>query len=885
MSLFRRIANLFVRSNIDREIEAELRSHIEMRIADNIAAGMTPRAARRDALVRFGNRAATREKVARADAALAIDSLWFDLRYALRQLRRNPGFAASAIAVFALGICASVSIFAFVDAVLLRPLPYHDPAQLMGLFESNPLGPRFHLSYLDYLDWKRMNHTFAALEIYDGGDSTLRIPSGVEDVGIGSVSAGFFRMLGVTPALGRGFREGEDRPGAPGVALLSYAAWQIRYGGRADILGQSIVLDNEPRQIVGVLPKDFYFSPTAHAEFWRPIEGADHPEDRGEHNLSGLGRLKPGTSVEQAQADMSNIAALIAKQYPGYDEGRGATVMPWTEVTIGRLRSVLNLLMCGAVLLLLIAAVNVSGLLLVRSENRRREIAVRSALGAPRARLIRFFVLEGVLLSASAAGLGLAGSYGLMHVLIRLLPEGMTNSMPYLSGLGLNAHVLIFAGGVALLTAALFALAPLFQLSGDDLRNRLEQGGRTAAGSVWRHLGANLVIFELCTAMVLLSGAGLLGRSFYRLMHSDLGIETGHLAILRITPSDSEVYAKPYQQVAFAHQLIDNVSHLPGVVSASVAHHIPLAGVTGNNSTGVAAGSTNFTIAGRPPHPAEYEANFRQVGAGFFSTLHARLNRGRYFSAGDDIHHPPVMIVNQAFAHAFFPGQNPLGQHIGYDQSKPSSEIVGVIDNIKEGTMDSQVGPAMYTAFDQVPDSTFYLVARTSDDPRTVLTALEQSVHQLDPAYIIQVRQTMEERIQDSQAAYLHRASAWIVSGFAAMALLLGIVGLYGVIAYSVSRRTREIGVRMALGAQRSSVHAMVMSEAGRLIVVGIAAGLICSVAAASVMRSMLFDTAPWDALTLSAVAVVLALSAALASYVPARRAASVNPVEALRAE
>jgi predicted permease len=431
----------------------------------------------------------------------------------------------------------------------------------------------------------------------------------------------------------------------------------------------------------------------------------------------------------------------------------------------------------------------------------------------------------------------------------------------------------------------LFALAPLCQFSGNGLRDRLEQGGRTAAGSVWRHLGANLVIFELCIAMVLLSGAGLLGRSFYRLMTADLGMETDHLAILRITPSEPAAYAKPYQQTAFSHQLVDEASHLPGVASAAVATHIPLAGVAGNNTTGAAGGSNGFSIAGRPPRPAEYEANFRQVGAGFFSTLRARLNRGRFFSPDDDLHHPPVMMVNRAFVNAFFPNENPLGHRIDYDDALPAAEIVGVIDNIKEGSMDAPVGPAMYVSFDQAPSNTMYLLARTTNEPQDTLTALEQTVRHIGPSYIIQVRQTMEERVQDSQAAWLHRALAWLVGGFALMALLLGIVGLYGVIAYSVSQRTREIGVRMALGAQRGSVYRLVMAEAGRLIVVGIVAGLVCSVGAAIWMRSMLYGTPPWDVLTLSSVAVVLAVSAALASYIPARRAASVNPVEALRAE
>ncbi len=877
MALLRRFCNLFRRNRLSAEIQSELESHIALRAEDNRASGMSPASARRDARVRFGNPQVVREHVSGADAALTLESLWLDLRYGFRQLRRNPGFAATAIGVLALGICASTAIFAFVDAVLIQPLPYSDPAHLVGLFETNPLGPRFHLSYLDYLDWKRMTTTLEAVEVYGGGPSAMQTSSGIERIDSMTVSAGFLRLLGVHPVLGRDFRDGEDRPAAPSTTLISYPTWQKRFGGQPDVLGKTITLNNVTTTIIGVLPRDFSFAGAGQAEFWTALHADDKPDTRGEHSLSGLGKLKPGVTVAQAQSDMSNVAAILAKQYPGYDDGRGATVLSWTEVVTGKLRPILIVLMSGAILLLVIACINVCSLLLVRAENRRREIAVRSALGAGRSRLIRQFVVEGLLLSISSSILGVAGAYGLMHVLVRLIPAGTLNAMPYLKSIGINPHILLFGSVVTLLTSILFSIAPQLRLSLDDVRNGLSQSGRSASGTAWRSFGANLVALELCTAMVLLSGAGLLGRSFYRLMRANTGMQTDHLAMVRISAYSLANYTKPYQQVAFSQQLVDDVKRLPGVQSAAITRQVPLGDVAG--------GTTSFEIVGRPPHQTGNEATMRQVSVGFFSTVRARLMRGRFFTNHDDATQPTVTIINQSFAHKYFPGEDPIGRRISFDDSQPAWQIVGIVDNIREGPMDTEVGPALYASFDQIPDNVFYVVARTAGDPALLLPTLEQTVRHINPDVLVYGGETMDSRIEKSQSAYLHRSAAWLVGGFAAIALLLGIVGLYGVIAYSVSQRTREIGVRMALGAQRSSVSAMVLAQAARLIAIGIAAGVVCSLGSAMLMRSLLFGIAPWDAATLTAVGVVLTVSALLASYLPARRAASVNPVEALRVE
>ncbi|NYF91650.1 ABC transporter permease [Tunturiibacter empetritectus] len=864
------------RSKVNREIDAELRSHIELRIEDNLAAGMSAEDARRDALLRFGNLTSTKEHVAGADTALTLDSIWSDLCYACRQLWKNPGFACTAILVLTLGMCASIAIFAFVDAVLISPLPYQVPSRLAGLFESTPLGPRFHLSYLDYLDWKRQNKVFSSVEAYDSISFALKTATETQRVEGATVSAGFFRTLGVAPIVGRDFGVGEDTPSAPRTVIVSYAAWQSRFGKRQDLLGQTVTLNGEPSVIIGVLPQDFHFALTGQTEFWTALSESSDPKNRGNHGLSAIARLKDGITWEAASSDMRSIAQQLAKQYPDSDEGRGATVLPLTEVLVGSLRPVLLLLLCGAVLLLLIACVNVSGLLLVRSENRRHEIAIRGALGASRMRLLRQFVTEGVMLAATGSLLGVCAACGAIHLLKLLMPVNMLMDMPYLKGLGLNLHVMGFAVAIGLAMANLFSLTPILRLSLADLRTGLTEGGRSSSRTVWSHLGANLVALELSAAMVLLVGAGLLGKSFYRLMHADIGFQTDHLASMRLLAPLSR-YAKDEQQVALARHVMDETNHLPGVQSVAIAHQIPVANVAGGNTT--------FEVIGRPQHGSEDESSSRNVSVDYFSTVRARLVRGRYFSEGDDVSKPRVTIVNRSFTRKYFAGEDPIGRQIRYDATTPAIEIVGIVDDLKEGPLDEEVQPVLYTPFNQEPDNAFFLVARTAQEPQELLKSLEATVHRIDPEILTFNAETMEDRINHSQSTYLHRSSACLVGGFAAIALLLGVVGLYGLIAYSVSQRTREIGVRIAMGAQRSSVYKLILKEAGRLAAIGILAGLICSVVTASLMRKILFGTQPWDAGTLAGVALVLSISALLASYIPAHRAASVNPVEALRAE
>ena len=807
-----------------------------------------------------------------------METLIQDIRYTFRQLRQSPAFAGTAILVLSLGICASVAIFAFVDAALLKPLPYPESSRLVDVTETAAMFPRSNLSYLDYVDWKKLNHSFNSLEVYNQSGYLLRTASGAEPVPAMRVSAGFFRTLGIKPLLGRDFFEKEDLPSAPNTAILTYSTWQKRYGGSKEVIGQTASLSDVAYTIVGVLPQDFQFAPAGDAELWTPYRGDDQcGKRRSCHNLYGVARLKKGVSVYSARAEMKGIARQLELQYPVENRGQGAFVEPLSEVVVANVRPILLLLFGGAGLLLVIAGANVCSLLLVRSESRKREIAVRGALGASRPRLVRQFVTEGFVLVFASTVLGLAAAGGAMRILLRLISKDMLSGMPYLNGLGINLHVLGFAITVALLAATLLSVAPITRMSFSKVREGLTEGGRSYAGTLWRKFGANLVVVELAIAVVLLFGAGLLGKSFYRLLHVDIGFQPDHLATVTLNLSDAK-YSKDEQIVPVVRQILQRTGSLPGVQSVGVTTMLPVG----------ANGNTNWIrVVGHPYNGEHNEVNERSVSPQFFSTLHAKLLRGRYFTEADDASKPPVIIINQKLASMYLPGEDPIGKKIGDNQltAKSIAEIVGVVEDVKDGSLDTATWPAMYYPFNQGTDTYFSLVVRTSQSEQSVLPALVRAIREVDPGIGTMNPTTMKARINESPSAYLHRSSAWLVGGFAFLALLLGVVGLYGVISYSVTQRTREIGVRMALGAQRDSVLQLVLKEAGGLAAAGIVVGLLCAVGASSRMGALLFGVQSWDAATLAAVSVVLAASSLLASYVPARRAASVDPMEALRYE
>jgi macrolide transport system ATP-binding/permease protein len=874
--LLRKLLLLFRRRRFRSELDEEMAFHREEAERELVESGLSSQVAHTAAMRRFGNPARLREDSHRA-IAFRSETILQDLRFALRQLRKNPGFALTAIFTLALGITSSVSIFAFVDAALIKPLPYKDPTKLVQLYESIPLGPRFHLSYPDYLDWKRMNKSFSSLDIFAPYGFMQKTPDGLRAADGARVSAGFFRTLGVMPILGRDFYDGEDGAAPARTVLLSYSAWQKRYATSNSVLGQSVTLNGDDYTIIGVLPRGFHFAPAEPADFWA-IEkpNGQCEQNRSCHNMFGVARLRPGVTFAAAYEDIKSIGLQLQRQYPDQNRDRYANMLFLTEVIVGDIRPILLTTLCGAGLLLLIASINVASLLLVRAEGRKRETAVRGALGASPRRLVRQFVTEGLLLATLGCAIGISVAREAMHLLVTLIPKGMMASMPYLAGLGLSTHVIVFACLLSLFAATLFSLTPLARLRLGQMREGLVEGARGSAGVAWRRFGGNLVVAELATATVLLAGAGLLTKSFYRLLHVDIGLEPDHIAMVRVN-APPEKYPHDPQQAALGRRIIDTISALPGVTAAGLTTKLPIED---------ADGTSTFLYVGRANYGEDKEVSIRSVTPGYMSTLRTTLIAGRYFSETDNALNQKVVIINQEMARKYFPGESPIGRQISFDGDKaPPMLIVGVIRDIQEGQLDAAPRGAMYLPFDQSPDYDFALLIRTRQDEQIMLPALQSALRSIDPGMAISDPTTMQTKIHDAPSTYLHRSSAWLVGGFAATALLLGVVGLYGVIAYSVSQRTREIGVRMALGAQRGAVYRMVMRQAGWLTAAGVGLGLICSVGAALLMRKLLFGVAAWDALTLAIVALVLAIASLAASFLPARRAARVDPIEALRTE
>lgn len=812
-----------------------------------------------------------------------------DLRYSWRGLRKSPGFAIATILTLALGIAATVAIFGFVDSALIRPLPYPDLSRLMGVFKTTQLGSQHAgYSYPDYLDLMRANRVFSSTAAYtDGGDLLFTDAEGQHVVEATGVTSGFFRMLGITPILGSDFAANpadEDLQAAPSTVVLSYAAWQKWFGGRPDILGKTVALTSkrETYTIIGVLPRSFQFALAGATDFWttlHPNAGDACFSSRGCMAMGVIARLKDGVTVQQALANVRAIAAWEAKEHPDPDGKRGGNIAPLRQWILGDVRPILLALLTGVALFLLIAYVNVAGLLLARSEKRRREFAVRGVLGAGRGRLIQQFTTEGIVIVAVSGASGLFAAAFARQLLLKVIPTDMLDGMPYLRGAFWNWHVTAFASALVLIACALFAVAPALRLPFANLRAGLTEG-RSSGGTGWRHLGARLVVLELATTMALLAGAGLLGKSLYKLLHVDLGFVPTHLATLGIGVPESR-YSTSTQQIALHREILSHLQRSPGVIGVGMVRDLPMSG----------PGSTQIGFVGRPGLGVNNEVGHQVVSPGYLSVLKATLLKGRYFNKNDNASAPLVGIINQTLARRYFAGENPLGKQFFYhahditrEASQPPIQIVGVIADMKDYALNSKATPVIYTPYEQWPEGNS-IVVRTSQRAASVLPSLIAAIHKIDPEISTDGGATMSELIQDSSAAYWHRVMAWLAAAFAALALLLSTVGLYGVVAYSVSQRTHEIGIRMALGATRASVYRLILKEAGWLTFMGLIIGVSGSIAAGMFMRSLLFGVRTWDVSTLAAVATLLVTCALFASYIPARRAASVDPLAALRHE
>jgi macrolide transport system ATP-binding/permease protein len=849
-----------------------------------MAAGLTREQATRTARHSLGPVMQSMEECRDMRRVSFVDHRVQDLRFALRQLVKHRGFAATAIAMLALGLAANVTIFGFVDAALVRPLPYADASRLVAVFGAYLGKP--HRGLVSYVDYRDLRGQVKALQSVDAFDvrtgHSLFTSSGVEQVSSLTVTSGFFRTLGVTPALGRDFRADEEGPSAPATVMLSYGAWQTRFGGDPHVLGRTVTLGHAPHVVIGVLPRGFHFTLAAPAEFWVTMRGGNYCRERREcRSLQAIGRLADGVSLQAADASLDAAMLPLRQRYPDSNRDFTAVALPMREVMLGDVRPILLVLLAGAALLLLIAGINVVSLLLARSDTRAREIAVRDALGASFSRLVLQFATESLVLVTIGAGLGLLLAVWGMRFLVSLLSADMLTRMPYLDGLGVNLRLGVFTAVVALVAAAVFAITPLARLLVAERFAGLKEGARGSAGATWRRFGAWLVMTELAVAVVLLVSAGLLGKSLYRLLRVDLGMDATHLATLAVTPPPGTPMTEDLEKwrgegLAYARAVAERVAALPGVRAVGYADLLPL-------SPGLAP-TSSFRVVGRGERDQRDAAHpTRRVSAGYFTALGAQLLSGRYFTEADVALQRPVLIVNQTMVRQYFPGEDAIGRQIRFGgPSSPAREIVGIVADIRDGPLEAPAMPAAYAPFDQ---KGFALVVRTSQDEGAALAAIAPAIRGLRQGTSVHAEMSMIERMNRQPSAHRHRSSAWVVGGFAALAFVLSVIGLYGVVAYSVGQRTREIGVRMALGAERRTIYRLVLGEAAGLVGVGTVVGAVCAVGAASLMRRLLFGVESWDAPTLVAAVVVLVVSALAASYVPARRAASVSPIEVLRAE
>jgi predicted permease len=806
-----------------------------------------------------------------------MNALIQDFRYGIRMLARNSGFAAVAVLTLALGIGANTAIFSVVNTVLLKPLPYAQPGRLVAVELTNSHGALVtgSLSFPNFFDLRARNHVFEHFVTVDGANLTLTGYGVPVQLDVGRVTWDMFPALGIQPALGRGFLPSEEKPGTH-VVVLSHKLWQSQFGGDPSIVGRSITLNQLPYTVVGVAPSGFSFPvDLPNLQLWTTIADESEMFDmRGARTLTGLGRLKPGVSIEQARADLNVIAAALAKQYPDYNTNYSqASVRPELDTLVGGSRPPLLILLGAVGLVLLIACANIANLLLARTANRTHEMAIRAAMGAGRLRVIRQLLTESLLLAilGGAAGVLLAE-----YTLRAALPLG-GQSVPRLAETRIDAWALAFSFLLALLTSILFGLVPALQAAKADLTGSLKEPGRGGTQGHDRIRGA-LVIAQVTLGLVLVSGAGLLMATFLRLERSDLGFRPDHLLSFWFSLPGSQYNTA--QQVAFYDQLLERVRALPGVQSAAGVWPLPL----GGDSATVA-----FNIEERPAaQPNRPHARMAFATPGYFSTAGIPLLRGRFFTERDDARAPRVLIVNKAFADKYFPGEDVLGKRITSGAGAPGrppspEEIVGVVGSAKLFVLDAKPEPMYYFPYKQLPWQPPVVVLRTALPPQTLGSTIRAQVAALDPAVPVFQVSTMDELLATQLTA--ERFHTLLLACFAGVALLLAMVGLYGVMAYSVTRRTREFGVRIALGASRSLVLSMVLKQAVVLLAAGLALGLAASLAANRLLSSLLFGVSTLDPAVLGLSALLVALTGLLAAYLPARRATKVDPMVALRYE
>ncbi len=861
---------LLRKSEIERELDEELRYHVEQQTEQNIRLGMNSEEARYAARKAFGGVEQAKEQSRDARGVRWIEELWQDLRYGARTLLKKPGFTLIAAITLALGIGMNTAIFSVVQAVLMRPLPFANSNQLVRLFETFPQDGNSEgfVSVPNFKDWREQNQGFEHLtairpSAFDltGGDLPERI-SGVR------VSSNFFSLLDVKPILGRTLLPEEEQPGRENIVLISHSLWQRRFGSDPNIIGRTVTIGEQSFSVVGVMPPDFQFPPRI--EIWAPIAFTPRelaPGRRSLHNLPiVIARLKPGVTLERAQSEMDSIARRLEQQSPGTETGHGIRLIPLHQQMVGGVSMALYVLLAAVGFVLLIACTNVANLLLARAAARQKEMAIRTALGAARWRIIKQLLTESVLLALVGGALGVLLAVWGTDLLIAVTPS----NLPRRSEISVDASVFGFAFLVSLLTGVIFGLAPALQASKVDLVPSLKEGSQSSLLGHGHHRALNLfVVAEVAMALVLLVGAGLAIRSFLRLGQVNPGFDPQNVLTAHISLPSTKYRG---HQTAFYRQVLERVKSLPGVETASVNTPLPFTG--GSNSTAV-------MIDGR----SKPDADLSLVSPEYFTAMKITLMKGRRFTELDQPGAPPVMIINEAMARRHFPGEDPIGKRIkiGYGDDPSPRLVVGVVGDVKHSILDIEPRDQIYVPFDQEPTFSFRLVVRTTVEPLSLVSAVHRAVLAVDKERPLAAVGTMEQLISDSIAGPRFRTR--LLGLFATIALILTVVGIYGVMSYAVAQRTHEIGVRMALGAQVGDVLKLVIRQGMTLALIGVAIGLMGAFALTHMIKTLLFGVSATDPLTYIVIALLLIVVALLASYVPARRATKVDPMTALRCE
>ncbi len=882
------LSGLFGKRNQEKELDEEVRSHLEMAARERVERGEGSREAEHAARREFGNVELVKEITREAWGWGFFDRLMQDLRFGVRMITKSPGFAAVAILTLALGIGANTALFSVVNGVLLNPLPYPEPEQLVTLHESKPNFEAGSISFLNFRDWRKENTTFSMMGISRGYSFSLTGAGEPEQVPAQLVSADFLPMLGVKPVVGRLFEEGEDEFGAGPIVIISAGFWNRKLGSARDVLGKGLTLDGRSYSIVGVVPANFNLQIGLFraSELYVPIGQWTNPAlhiRMAGLSIHGIGRLKPGVMIQQARSDMARVTAHLAEAYPDADKGIGATLIPLKEEMVGDVRRLLLVLLAAVGFVLLIACVNVANLLMARSMGRNREFAVRAALGAGRGRIVRQLLTESMLLALAGGGLGLLLAAWGTKVALQHLPSGL----PRASEVGMDWKVLLFTSGIVLVCGILFGLAPALRISKPNLQDTLKEGGRGSGGGKQHAQGA-FVIAEMAMALVLLIAAGLMIRSLNALWTVNPGFDSHNVLTFGVSLPSSMRDASPDAIRAALREVQNKLGSTPGVKAMSLSWAaVPLA----------SDDEELFWMEGQPKPASESDMSWALsyvVQEDYLKVMGIPLQRGRFFTAQDSERSQRVVVIDDVFARKFFGDQNPIGKRLNLVSLGGAAEIVGVVGHVKQWGLDSDdkqpLRAQLYSSYLQGPDEIMRLssggtgvLVRIDGNTEATAGTIRKALKEISSEHLMVSVQTMEEIIADSLAA--RRFSMVVLCVFAGLALGLASMGIYGVISYLVGQRTHEIGIRMALGANQADVLRQILGQSMKMTVIGIFIGLLAALGLTRLMANLLFGVSATDPLTFVGVGAILAIVALAACYVPARRATKVDPIIALRYE